>query len=157
MGLFDPNDKWDEVAAKEIDRPIQIVRNQFAESNQRYHEERPGVFRCNGITRGAGFAEALVVVNVAEGTASVDINTHLRTDPNARDTTRRFIAMLNESYIVPGFRLDDMCVVHFTPPDANILAGDDVDDLVGKGFSSVHGDSHKFTALAAGSDPWTLL
>ena len=116
-----------------------------------------GTFKTCGVFQGCGFAEVICVVNPETGIAGVDINAHLRTDPMQRKYTERLLAFLNESFIVPGLELDDMCIVHYHPANVDLYNGGDLDDYIGKGLSTGHAEAWKFSALAAGADPWTLI
>ena len=137
--------------------PLDIARQQLSDSRLHFCEGPEGTFRSNGVFSGCGYAEIICVVNPQTGIAGVDINAHLRTDPKQRKTTARLLDWLNERFIVPGLELDDMCIVHYHPANVDLNAGGDLDDYIGKGLSTVHAEAWKFTALAAGADPWTLI
>ncbi len=137
--------------------PIQIARRQLDATHPRYHEEKEGVFRICGNRHGAGFAEGVIVVDEAAGTAALDVNANQRLRPQDIPAARKLFRRLNATFIVPGLMVDDEGWIHFHPKDLDLLAGDDLADCMGKALSTVHAHASIPMQLAAGRNAWDIL
>lgn len=137
---------------------LDIARRQFDADRRAFTEVPEGTFRTCGNRHGCGYAETTVTVDPATGLAYVDVNANLRLSPENVKPARKLFRRLNAGFIVPGLAVDDDGWVHFRPETpCDLMAGDDVVDVVSKGFSTIHAHANMVAQLEAGRAAWDVL
>lgn len=139
------------------DGPLSMARSQLGNSRTGYHEGPEGTFRACGSRYGCGYAEAVAVVDPETGMASIDINSHLRVSPENRAGARKLFRRLNKTFIVPGLTVADDGCVHFVPDSpCSLMGGDDLEEWIGKGFSTLHANARLVADLEGGRSAWDI-
>lgn len=139
------------------DGPLGMARSQLEGARTGYHEGPEGTFRACGSRYGCGYAEAVAVVDPQTGKASIDINSHLRVSPENRAGARKLFRRLNKTFIVPGLTLGKDDCVHFVPDVAcDLKKGDDLEEWLGKGFSTIHANARLVAELEGGRPAWDI-
>lgn len=132
------------------------ARSQLHGTRCGFHEEPEGTFKACGNRYGCGYAEATVVVDPETGETSVDINSHLPIPPERHSDARRLFRMMNSTFILPGLVVGDDGCMHFSPEDRCNVNTDDIEEWVGKGFATIHGNAHLVAQLQAGRPAWEI-
>lgn len=156
--LFDDSDDGDVVEAQIVDEsPLETARRQLGKTRYCCTEDPVGVFHANGVRFGCGYAEARVEVDAETGLADIDIDSGLRVAPCNLKQARKLARRLNQGLIISGLVFDDEGGLHFRPKKpCDLAAGDNLEDHIGKGFSTLHSYAHTVAQLEAGRSAWDV-
>lgn len=137
--------------------PIELARYQLASTRSNFWEGPTGVFHGCGNRFGCGYAEATATVDPHTGYADLRIATHLYVAPEHRDTARKLCRRLNQDFVIPGLAIEDDGQLVFATERPHLLLNTELDELLGKGFSTVHRHAHMVAQINAGVAPWNIL
>ena len=137
--------------------PLELARYQLAAARTNFWEGPTGTFRGCGNRFGCGYAEATATVDPETGCASACIHTNLRVTPQNIEAARRLCRRLNQAFVIPGLAIDDSGELVFATARPYPLITMDITELLGKGFSTVHGNAHIVAQIEAGVPAWDIL
>lgn len=134
--------------------PLDRARHQLAAARTNFWEGPTGTFHACGNLFGCGYAEATVVVDPETNQVNLHIDSNLKVDSAHIASTRKLCRRLNQAFVIPGLSVEDdgqLIFAAIRPCDV------DLDDLVKKGFCTIHRHAHMVAQINAGVAVWDVL